>query len=800
MAKTQGKTPKIIKKAGLSAVLLLGSLVWLIAGLFIAIRMPSVQTALTQRLMAYLSAELHTKITIKGIDIEFIKSIVLEGLYVEDQHGDTLLFAGSLKADIDAFNYSETYMSVKDVGLYNATIKLKKYPGERGLSYRFIEKYFKQKDTAAHEPSPWKVDFGGIRLSNVNFAFIDTRYSDKDPGMDYEDIRVTQLNALFTDINPMGDSASFRIKNLSAREKSGFTVTDFSSFVLVADTFAKFDNLVINTPGSAIQGFIGFQFHHTDDIADDFVHLVKMDGHFSNSVVELGDVSVFATELIGIKKRVLFTGDIKGTVEKLRLNNVDLIFGERSHIAGNFSFNGLPDLETTDMNFRIREATTNKKDLEGIPVAPYGPGDSLKLPAEIGLLGNMYFTGSIEGFLNDFIAHGRFRSALGTGRLENFAMVHVTDSLIAAYTGRLSVADFQLGALIGERDLGSVTGNVSVDGIGFPNQLDSVTGRLEPFSVNVTGDISKLVYRGYPYSNIVVSNGIIQHNKFEGDLTINDPNLRVEFTGKVDASGNLPDLQFEATIDTMNLSNLGFTDTTARHTITGNVVMHLKGNTIDNVQGLAQINNLMYYGDTAQYNFGTSQFFAGPTNTGRRIVLESDIVSASIDGNFELLKLPDAVNEMMAEFLPAYFPPPSVRPNAKGKTAQNFSWNVVFHDNTKPLQAFVPGLEVASGTRAEGKFDLQARTVSFDLDSDSIAFKKNRYRKVIIAGGSDAGKDKLVITGHVERIQVNDTIGLSDFYLDLVAADNKIDSKIRWQNPTVKQNDGNIAAAVQFFS
>ena len=62
----------------------------LIFGGYAALRSPYVQTRITQRIADYLSGELNTTITVNGVDIGFFNRLIIEGLYVEDQQGDTL--------------------------------------------------------------------------------------------------------------------------------------------------------------------------------------------------------------------------------------------------------------------------------------------------------------------------------------------------------------------------------------------------------------------------------------------------------------------------------------------------------------------------------------------------------------------------------------------------------------------------------------------------------------------------------------------------------------------------------------
>ncbi len=791
MVVKKAKGNKIIKKTAKVFAWIFGVLLLLCVAAFIAIRSPAAQTWMAQRAAAYLSDELNTKITIRAVKIEFFKTVNLEGIYAEDQHGDTLLFADELAVVIDRFNYDNKYLSIKSITLSDSKIKLKKYAGEKGLSYRFITQYFKNGDTTkTKEPSaPWKVELGGIDLDNVVFAYIDTRDTINDPGMDYENIRVSGIKASFYAIDPMGDSISLRIKNLQGVDRCGFALKDFSTRLMVSDSLARMDNLHFDTQGSAVDGFLSFAFNSTDDIADDFIHLVKMDGHFSNSVIELGDVAYFAPELLGIKKKLLLTCDIKGTVEHLKLKNVDVRFGEISHITGNFSFNGLPDMNTTDMNFKIRQAVTNKKDLEGIPVAPFELGKTLVVDNSIGKLGNMVFSGSFEGFLNEFAAHGKLNTSLGSLKLENLIMTRENDSAEYAYVGTLNANHFNLGEFYDIPDLSYVTGDVAIDGIGLGQNT---------INAKIDGDFSELIYRGYSYSGISISKGQFRRQVFDGDFNLDDPNVTMFFTGSVDNSGSLPRMNFVATIDSADLGKLGFTDKAHENILSADLNMNFSGDNIDNLEGSLRVNNLNYSNDGEKFRFNEFLVSAG-TNADktRTVFLDSDILRATLTGKFQLMQLPDAVTDMLSNYLPSYFPPDNAI-ESKNDPVQEFTWFVNFQQNTKPIQALVPKLEIAPNTSFSGKFDGKRKEFNASFSSPSIVYDHIRYNGIVINAENRRMKNAATLNGSLYELRLSDTLSTKNIELDLVAQNDSLQTRLQWDNMGEKKNNADINAVVLF--
>ena len=94
------------------------------------LRTPAVQTYLVGKLTNYLSQKLNTVARIEGVDIEFFSKIVLEGIYIEDLHKDTLLHAGKLKVDIKKILIEKNIINLKAVTLEECRVNLIQYKND----------------------------------------------------------------------------------------------------------------------------------------------------------------------------------------------------------------------------------------------------------------------------------------------------------------------------------------------------------------------------------------------------------------------------------------------------------------------------------------------------------------------------------------------------------------------------------------------------------------------------------------------------------------------------------------------
>src|ERR1035437_4401904 len=79
---------------------------WVISGsvlfffiLALLIQIPAIQTKIIHYATSFVSNKTHTRVEIKHVSISFPKSVVIEGLYLEDLKKDTLLYAGKAKVN-----------------------------------------------------------------------------------------------------------------------------------------------------------------------------------------------------------------------------------------------------------------------------------------------------------------------------------------------------------------------------------------------------------------------------------------------------------------------------------------------------------------------------------------------------------------------------------------------------------------------------------------------------------------------------------------------------------------------------
>ncbi|MEL7021188.1 MAG: hypothetical protein AAGK47_06255, partial [Bacteroidota bacterium] len=173
-------TPSSLQRHLRGLLRLLGSIVvtfllMLLLSYFL-IQIPAVQTWAAQQVTEFLSKELQTEVAIERVGISLFDKVQLDGFYLEDQTGDTLLYAQELQA---IFNTSipkllQGSLEIEGVSLYNANIALRQDSGSYVNNLQFVLDHFARptQPPKPFEPTgqPFDLNIRNLYLDQVRFT------------------------------------------------------------------------------------------------------------------------------------------------------------------------------------------------------------------------------------------------------------------------------------------------------------------------------------------------------------------------------------------------------------------------------------------------------------------------------------------------------------------------------------------------------------------------------------------------------------------------------------------------------
>lgn len=770
----------MLKKIRKISIIVISSLLVIILLAYALLRTPTVQTYIVGKVTNYLSEKLNTIARIEGVDIEFFSKIVLEGIYIEDLHKDTLLYAAKLKVDIKKILLEKNIINLKTINLEECRVNLIQYKNEKDFNFQFIVDAFDSGDTTTNKnKKPLKIFSNHLVLKNVDFSYEFEADTSSFSGVNFDHIHLKNVNGIFDGIRIVNDTIRANIMSLSFREKSGFQVYEMSTPFKISPKGMHCEQLKLVTNNSTIKGELKFETNEWDDY-NDFEEKVYMRGDFTQTKLNFGDIAYFTDELEGINKYIVFDGKVKGTVANLRGNNMDIRFGKNSRLQGDIKMTGLPDFDVTFIQLKLKEFITNVEDLEGVPLPPFNSKEHIELPPNFIKLGMIKFSGDFTGFQNDFTAYGDLETDLGSVSLD-MDLKQFKDEL-PKYKGNLKSNNFNLGKFYGiENVLTKVTLDVDINGKGLEN---------ETVNASVKGKINNLICLDYNYTNMNIE-GNFAKNIFSGKLEVNDVNLALRYDGDIDFTNKLPMFYFHTDIGYANLTKLNIIKSSYDRWISTNADFNFEGDDIDNIKGSIVLNNFIYKDSLSTLKYKKIELNALNTGGIKDLILKSDAADARISGNFKLQELVADFTNLIVQYLPS-----SGLKNTASLSKQNFTFQLTTKNSEGVSNLLVPEMIIKPNSTLQGKFNNIDNTFNLSVHLPEIILFERKVSNVTISSNNNLSKLGLQLT--CDYVVISDSSKIENISLKGAAINDSLMFGFDFHNSGKIKNSASLNGDILF--
>ena len=702
--------------------------------LVFSLQSKSVQTYLAQKTAKYLSEELQTRIEIESLYIKPFKSLVLEGLFIQDREKDTLLYTQKFTVDLNVLSLELRKISVNTVQMDKGTFFLKQYK-DSTTNVEFIVNYF---NTGTPKPlakkrKPFDVSFDKITLNNIAFKYKNFNAATrKGNSIDPNDLELYNLNATILGLDNKTHLAKAQLRNLTFREKSGFYLKKLSTDFTIDTNRMEFKNLLLQTPRSRLSDYALFTFGGFKDFGQ-FFNKVYVKAHLDNSSLHPADLVFFSPAIKSADMDIRMDGDISGYLNNIKARNFALRAGKATYLRGNFDIKGLPRPEETFLSLEFDQVFTNKQDADYI--IKMLTGKTGQVPTIVQKFGNIYFKGQFIGFPKDFIAHGEFKTSLG--RIVSDINMKI-DGKRPVYSGTVKAYDFNIGELLNQKLIGRTSVSASIKGSGFDKKDIRET---------IAGTISYLDFKDYRYTNINL-NGNFNRNLFNGAIKVNDKNIKLDFNGSVNLNPMVPEFNFLATIREANLHSLNFIKDTVQ--VDADFNTNFSGKNLDDIQGRLDLGHIRLTNTKTSVVVDSVKLFAEGTGNERSLTINSDILDASIKGRYDLQTLPDYFISVAKRYIP------SVQIAYKTPKPQNFDLRLRLKYFEPIGLFFSPDLKIPEGAAINGKFVSSENIATLSGFSKLVQYKNIKVNDLIIDETNDSKGLNVFITS--DRVDLTDSL------------------------------------------
>ena len=169
-------TKRIFKNVGKIILYLLGTVLVLLVVAFIYINTSSGKTFIKNKVVSFLQQKLKTTVAIQSLDFSIPKWIELNGIYLQDQQKDTLLFGEQLSVDINMLQLLTGKIDIGKVAVKNVYANISRAANDTNFNYQFIMNAFAgaAKDTTVlADTAALKISFKKLLLSDIRLKFTD---------------------------------------------------------------------------------------------------------------------------------------------------------------------------------------------------------------------------------------------------------------------------------------------------------------------------------------------------------------------------------------------------------------------------------------------------------------------------------------------------------------------------------------------------------------------------------------------------------------------------------------------------
>ncbi len=736
----------------------MASIILLLIIVIFSLQFKPVQTYAAKKAAAYLSKELKTTITIDGLYIKPFKSVVLQNLVVLDLQEDTLAKFPEFLLDLNKLSLKERVIDVKTVKIDNGNFYLKEYK-DKTSNLDFIIDYF-DGPVPLNRPKRKKFQFSfdQIILNNLNFRYKNFNSNKIIKGINFDDIDVKNLNGIFENLNTKEHLIQANIKDLTLNEKSGFYLKNLSTLASIDTNTIELKNLLLITGRTRLTDYFQMKFNMFKDFKN-FVDKVHMKANFKNSQISSRDIAFFAPDLSKMKLDIAIDGKITGYVNDLKARKLALKAGNATYIKGDFNMKGLPNWEKTFMDMKIEMAATNKKDLD--EVLTDITGKKMKsIPVIVNKFGNINFNGSFTGFQNNFIAYGEFKTRIG--RIKSDVNMKIDKNGIPSYSGNVKTFDFNLGELLEEKNLGKITSELYVKGKGID---------IKDLTEQLNGNISYIDFNNYRYRNVKV-NGTFEKKFFDGSLKINDKNVQLNFDGGVNLNPTLPIFNFKANIKNAKLKALNLYKDSLM--VDATFSTNFSGNNLNNIQGDLSIQKVRLNNVKGIYTIDSVQLTANGLGVSRSLSIKSDILDASINGQYDL----NTIVSYYKAIAKTYVPSLETKIIKYNPQIFNFRLNVKRFEPIAEL--ILPGLKIDEQALLVGNFDSRNNTATLNGSIKKISYKGITANNIIIDENTTSDQLQAIITA--DRVDLNDSLYIKNINISNLLRNDSLALNIKLSN------------------
>jgi hypothetical protein len=765
----------------ISAILLL--LIFLPISATLLLSIDNIQNYIIRRAANFASDYLDSRVTIGRIDIDLLSKVHVYDFYVEDPECDTLLYVHKAEAHIASLDIINDGLRLKNVKVDRAEFNLREMDSGE-LNIRPIV----QKLTRPNAKNNFRMYISDAEVANSRFRYERLVHRNPEYGIDYYDMEIGNVSAKLEDFAVERSVVSSKVKDLSARERSGFEIDNLSIFFLVDKGVIRFNDLTvktkesyINVPEFVIEGKDWLEYK-------DYINLVNMRGHVVNSSLSTNDLGFFAP---GVRKWDLAvceaSGEFEGVVRDFVATLHHAQIGSNTIVKGDAHIIGMPDWRESEYIVGIKELHTSSSDVELFMRNVTGREPHSKVNSIIKSLATADVRGTFGGKLHSFRAVGNVTT--GQGHISADVTMNRAGSR-HILSGSVITDNLHLGNILEVKKLGTVDSHISANAnIGSSGIISNIDIKVDDIGV------------GRNRLHNIKAQGSIDGKRYEANVQSSDENLLFDLNSIIDLDAHLPSYEVMLNLRNADLHNLGINKRDSISQLSLLMGVDLDGHNFDDMDGTVSVANMRYAYPRGELESDRISAVIRGDEEMKNIEIESDFADIQFQSRANYREVADYLFNALKRYVPLLYDTKTTTTNSESSSTTlspyDYSMFMVHtHEELNNLlDAVAEGMLCAPDTELSMVFSPQNNHIAVQLGSEAL-----EYKGVILADANldiKNDRDSLLLWINSEAIYLGARRLMPNFNITGMAHQNQINLSADFKDSDNKQS-GLLSMSAKF--
>ncbi len=673
---------------------------------------------LGKEIAAQLSKDWNTEVAIEEVCIDGLLDLKLKGIKVSDQQHRPMLTARQIGARL-----SLVEMLKGNIRIYAAVMdqpQLQLYTDEETPNYQFLIDALSKQDN--DKPTHTDLKIANLKVNNGKLSLKDKT----------EHWLLTDIQAQLS-IKELTDSTlRLNTRHLALKEAKGFTLNDATFRLIRNGDTVKLENASFQLPHSTLNGDATIdrdQFHariQGDATPADFQ---RVEPKLKDSNRQL-------------KLSLALSGDKADThhlnIEHITLADANGLF----YIEGSGS-NRPTGWQAVCENMRVDAAGWQPL---AKTIQPFA-----NIPEELMRLGSTHASGTAAGKNGNWELTANLDSDAGNANIQY-------NTNASQQIAHVTTTQLNIGRLLQNSQLGTLAGQAELTYIPHSNQQA------------LKAELEHIAFRNYDYRDVTLE-GLLS-NAFEGQITVDDPNIQ--------AQADINNDGIKAHVDNANFKALRLTNALKDGIYSLDLTSNLNK---DPKNGFLQIDNIKAFVDDEEIRMRRIRLDINHEADYQQASINADFGNIQVKGNTNMGDLTSTLASIVAASLPTM---PGL-PNAKATNSQ-FQVNGKIADTRFIQKVTGLPLNIKLPATIDGTIDGTDNRLELDLTLPELYYNNRHYKDGLV---HITAKNSRISTD-IQLKQLHENGKNSQWEVQATAENNQLKANLAFQSNQLKGIKGEI--------